>query len=248
MSETHRILAHFVLQLCVGLLFCIRPAPGQSNNVLNYREIFDTHYTQAIQHIRDNRQIIDTLTHYHFDAKFALSIVFPELIRYSALRDAIETANLRVLYIQFGAAYSDFSIGHFQMKPSFVEMLESDYNTMRSKSLRCPFLSSPFMMRSDTECRAARVRRMSNPVWQVKYLMLFICIMDKQCPDRLKYNNIQRLRYYATAYNYGYKKTEGQITAAMQKKHFTLNLTDSGRYNYADIATYFYTHTVIKTN
>lgn len=55
----------------------------------------------------------------------ALAIVSPELIRWTAFKDFFETTALELLYVKKGKTYADFSIGHFQIKPSFVEQLEA---------------------------------------------------------------------------------------------------------------------------
>ena len=59
------------------------------------------------------------------DAAFMQAIVFPELMLYNSVKDDIESESLRVLYVQFGKAYADFSVGPFQMKPSFAEEVET---------------------------------------------------------------------------------------------------------------------------
>ena len=53
------------------------------------------------------------------------AIFFPELIRYSFIRDLLETTALEYLYIENGKNYADFSIGRMQMKPSFIEIFSS---------------------------------------------------------------------------------------------------------------------------
>ena len=62
----------------------------------------------------------------------ALAVVFPEIVRYSDLEDLIQIRALKVLYVQYGRKYADFSVGHFQMKPSFIEQLEADWNRLAS--------------------------------------------------------------------------------------------------------------------
>ena len=54
-----------------------------------------------------------------------IAIAFPEILRYNAFSDLIETTSNRLLYINGGRTASDFSIGLFQMRPSFVEDLEN---------------------------------------------------------------------------------------------------------------------------
>ena len=56
----------------------------------------------------------------------ALAIGAPELMRYSMVSDFIETEILELSYVDHGLDYADFSIGKFQMKPSFVERLEAE--------------------------------------------------------------------------------------------------------------------------
>ena len=56
--------------------------------------------------------------------ELAVAVVFPELVRYSALMDFMETTAVKALYQQKGVKGADFSIGRFQMKPSFVADLE----------------------------------------------------------------------------------------------------------------------------
>ncbi len=61
----------------------------------------------------------------------AISIVLPELIRWNALQDIMETTALELLYVEKGKDGADFSIGYFQMKPSFIENLENYVLTNR---------------------------------------------------------------------------------------------------------------------
>ena len=60
---------------------------------------------------------------YDVSYPMAIAVVFPEIVRYSAIRDKIEITLLKALYINLGEDYADFSIGQFQMKPSFAEAL-----------------------------------------------------------------------------------------------------------------------------
>ena len=64
----------------------------------------------------------------------AIAVVFPELIRYSALRDKIEITLLKSLYIYKGDDYADFSIGQFQMKPSFAELIHKNVQLLKGQA------------------------------------------------------------------------------------------------------------------
>ena len=99
------------------LLFTISSftIPGQYE-----RDIFD-----AVNLLKKENQTIEHVAaNYDCDRLEVLSIVFPEVIRYSRFKDFFETKLLEQLYLLKGAAWADFSIGFFQMKPSFVEDLE----------------------------------------------------------------------------------------------------------------------------
>ena len=61
---------------------------------------------------------------FHHENDFVTAIVYPELLRYNYIQDFIETSGLELIYMRYGAKTADFSIGHFQMKPSFAEHIE----------------------------------------------------------------------------------------------------------------------------
>lgn len=60
----------------------------------------------------------------------AISIVAPEVSQYSQVADFLEMRALGISYLNNGSA--DFSVGFFQMKPSFVEELEKKIAANRS--------------------------------------------------------------------------------------------------------------------
>jgi hypothetical protein len=202
----------------------------------NYRKIFLESYNEALQFLDDNTWISDSLQSKGIDPNFALSIIFPELIRYSAIQDKMEMGGLLTLYVQYGDKYADFSVGRFQMKPSFVEHLEDDANETH-------FIDSNLFNRTNTsQSRIERVSRLNDLKWQVDYLVLFIKEMD------IRYGYIKwglendRLKFYATAYNSGYLLGEGKIREKMNAKMFYTGLTKGDNcYCYAAIAEDFYT-------
>jgi hypothetical protein len=104
----------------------------------NYYEIFGADYEYAVNKIEENSWWADTLVKNNIDPQFALSVIFPELIRYSSISDFIEVKALEVLYVQYGKDYSDFSIGLFQMKPEFAEIAAGYYQSSSSSSSSSP--------------------------------------------------------------------------------------------------------------
>ena len=45
------------------------------------------------------------------DVRFRRQVIFPELVRYSAIRDKMEITLLKTLYRNLGEDYADFSVG-----------------------------------------------------------------------------------------------------------------------------------------
>ena len=63
---------------------------------------------------------IEVCKKYDSDKNLLAAVIFPELVRYSSFRDLLETGVLEALYIEKGSDVANFSIGKFQMKPSFI--------------------------------------------------------------------------------------------------------------------------------
>jgi hypothetical protein len=207
----------------------------------NYMEIFGNDYNFAIKTIEKHSWWSDTLSGDGLDPDFTFSIILPELIRYSSIADYIEVKALEVLYVQYGRGYADFSVGLFQMKPSFAEMIEKDI--LKIDLVKTfPVLSK---LQPDTSeaiaCRTMRIVRLKDEYYQVLYLEAFIRIMDKLYPDPAFYSSGDKLIFYSTAYNTGYFKDESEIRKEISRKRFYLGMkATSTKYNYSDIASWYY--------
>lgn len=79
---------------------------------------------EAISLINENKQMIQqTMCNISSEEQLiAISIVAPEISQFSKYLDFVELRTLYVIYLSRGK--SDFSIGPFQMKPSFIEEME----------------------------------------------------------------------------------------------------------------------------
>ena len=92
---------------------------------INYQKEFGDDWTQAEEFVKEHRaEWKKIFEEFEVDADIAIAIVFPELIRYSRWQDAIETAAVNGLYVAGGKEKANFSIGRFQMKPSFAEEID----------------------------------------------------------------------------------------------------------------------------
>ena len=140
------------------------------------------------------------------------------------------------MYVQGGTVYANFSIGYFQMKPSFIERLE-EYaaadTVLKTKYAACLFANP-----NERASRVARIDRLNTVEWQIIYLMLFCEMLQKQFENVVFTNTEEQLRFYASAYNCGFHKSEQQIKETEQKAlfpHFSRK-----KFKYSDIAVWFY--------
>ena len=224
-----------------GFLFLALTSYGQSppaEENSHYRSVFGEKYTEAFEYLAGPSWITETLTASGISPAFATALVFPEVIRYSAIRDRLEMHGLITLYVQYGSAYSDFSVGRFQMKPSFAAQVEKDAEDLPAN--RRTLLNT--VDTSDTpQARMARIQRLDSQAWQLQYLIWFIDIMDRHYGHAFEADHPEKLRFYATAYNCGYTKPEPAIRRKMQESHFhTALLRSDVCYNYGDIALEYY--------
>ena len=126
----------------------------------DYQTIFEKEWKEAEKYITGQKEIwMVIFSEFGLRAKLAEAVVFPELIRYSALQDFIETTAVKVLYLQGGTRGADFSIGRFQMKPSFAEALERDW---MQTALRHEY-ELYFDLADNVYARRTRIRRLDAP-------------------------------------------------------------------------------------
>jgi len=170
---------------------------------------------------------------------FIFSIVAPEITQFNMLVNTIQVSTLKVLYVEKGADYSNFSIGLFQMKPSFVEALEDEvknFPTLKEKFANVPISSNDFRNN-----RVERIKRMTSMEWQFKYLQLFCEIMKIRYVGKAYRTVNEQLRFVSTAYNTGFQKPENEIVRMQKVKCFPLMSTT--KYNYSEVALAFFMET-----
>lgn len=200
----------------------------------DYKKVFGKRYTWAVNWLQQN----DSLIHQYASAfdipdKELKAIVFPELIRYNSFFNALEVESLKYLYVKEGKNYADFSVGYFQMKPSFGEMVEED--ALKLLPGKYWQESGWKANQSDDEVsRKERVKRLSN----TRHQLIYLCAFYKICEYRFKGNRIssteERVKLFATCYNAGYRRSYKSLLSFLSKNNFY-------NYNYSTVSTYYYT-------
>jgi hypothetical protein len=175
------------------------------------------------------------------DAQVLVPVVFPELLRRSVIREGMEDFGLATLYVSGGRDAADFSVGVFQMKPSFVETLEESLAALPSLPDALRPLLDHAGAPTGRDRRSLRYQRLLDEHWQLRYLAGFACIVGNRFP--LESMGIEdRIRFLAAAYNHGYRHSREEIAAAGALQLFPNGARPHGRaqYRYTDVAVDFY--------
>ncbi len=169
------------------------------------------------------------------DPRECVAVVFPELMRYSRVRDGIEHGVLLAPYIRKGVDGADFSVGMFQMKPSFAEQVEAAW--MRS-GLRYEY-ELYFALQDTEDVRRRRVERLGDERWQCVYLAVFVRLVLEREPSMLNMKPEERVALLATAYNYSFTASLDELESSRDMKTFHLDFIRTGKtslYSYAELA------------
>jgi hypothetical protein len=209
------------------------------SQAINYQEIFGTDWKKAEQFELENRVWIEAvLTRNHISYPLAIAVIFPELVRYSALRDKMEITLLKALYINLGDDYANFSIGQFQMKPSFAHMVRDQSHSALGRKSGISFkkISEYDDIKS---YRKSIVIDLEDPKSEFNYLVAFIKICQRNFRTN-QMDDITGLKFMATAYNYGINKNSAEIESMTDKKFFNTKLFRTENYSYADVSLFWY--------
>jgi len=227
-----------ILAAAFGLLFVSANVAQRQKE--NYSEIFSGDYQRAAKFLQAEKEIDSIIRSHGFNPKEVTAIVFPELIRYNSIQDKIETFALETLYVQYGKDYANFSVGEFQIKPSFAERIEIDFvKKFGDKELLTHFQIKASDTIQNQSNRTKRLKRIKSKAGMSSYLCLFWKVMSVNYPTWG--NEEEKIRFFATAYNCGYWKSEHEIKSFLSKKFFHTGLSfTSTKYNYADIAWYYF--------
>lgn len=216
-------------------------------NAQNFEIIFGDDYLNAQNKMHKNDKAFNTACNYFKnDELMVKSIVFPELVRYNMLKDFFETASLKILYVENGSKSVDFSIGEFQMKPSFIEDIENEVVRLKLKDY---FFINKFKKSQIEAIREERVDRLADMYWQLVYINCFVSIMSEKYKSKEFKSIEERLQFYASVYNTGINAAESKIIKNITNRFFPYGKSYRGvQYSYSDVSLYFYKKTKKQIN
>lgn len=216
------------------ILFLSTTAVAQS-----YFESCPQSVIKAIEHVKEHRQEYKQIfNQYNCPATFLLAIVLPEISAYGGLQDALESQSSEVFYTELGTEYSDFSLGFFQMKPSFVEDLE---NRVKKAEMTDYYQLTQFAAEHEKLIRKERLKRMKSLEWRTAYLCCFYQLLARENSNKSFYTEEERLRYFATRYNRGMRCSDAEIER-WRKIAFFKNSEAEHPFIYAEVAVEFYNY------
>ncbi len=206
----------------------------------DYQKIFGNNYTDALNYFEKHKTTITTCFNYHsIKQELMIPVIFPERIRYSMVKDFLETATVELIYIDLGADYVDFSIGDFQIKPSFAEKVEQ-YLTLTSNLSKKYKLIVDYGNKQNSQQRKERVRRLKLLNYQLIYISAFYDIVNQEFNLENK-SDTEKIKFLASAYNHGFDSNASEIEKYIDEEYFPYGTKHKGKqYAYSKVAVDFY--------
>jgi hypothetical protein len=182
------------------------------------RDFFGQDYNNALFRLKKDSPSIHRIAGENkVDEKIICALVFPEYIRYSVLSGLLETKALDVLYLAGGSKTADFSIGHFQMKPSFAEGLEekikADAVWKKKYAVLIPTGKNKHQLRGD------RLKKLKQLDHQVRYACAFVEVCTKNYQLETLGED-EKLQYLSTIYNRGMQVNKKEIESSLSRRTF----------------------------
>ncbi len=183
-----------------------------------------------------NEEVQKTAYKYALNSDEIIPIIYPECSRFSSISNIFETSILEYFYVQNGCkttSGADFSIGYFQMKPSFIENLEeiilNDTIFQKQKS------KFTYKSKNVKEIRAARLDRLMNQAWKIEYLCCFVKFMkNRYLEEKIE---IDQISFCSAAYNYGFQNSSKEIIEWTKVRAFPNGIKNqSENYIYSELA------------
>lgn len=174
------------------------------------------------------------------DPSFVISIVYPEMLRYSQFFDFLETRANCISYVN-ALGLHDFSIGIMQMKPAFAEEIERqillDEVLIRKYGNLVSLEPLP-----EKQLRFNRVKQLSSPECQTDYLLAFIEIYSDKF-GLSKMEKPEQIKILSVLFNSGLDLNIREIEILKSLKLFPYGIEEKSRWNYTDLSLEFYNST-----
>ncbi len=225
-----------VLIILVALQASTFKAAGQSSSV-DYSTILGNHWQAAETWVSNNEfWIRPEIEQYNISYNEAVAVIFPEVVRFSIMRDNRDKAILKALYVNNGKKYAEFSIGILRMKPSFAEAVRQELSLVDDSRLQ-KILSRRHSYMDERRYRAMITDELEDIRVQISYVTAYMLLYANKpaMPE-----GEERIRLLAAGYNETpIMDAEGLRLKADEKLFGTDPVTEE-KYFYCDVALFWY--------
>lgn len=224
-----------MLKLLPLFVFCLQAW------ILKAQAPFEDKVLEAFSFLEAEQSTIEQVAKkFEVPRSAALAIGFPELIRYNLVKDIFETTALEILYEDLGSREVDFSIGPFQMKPSFVEELERTIREFPTAFAALQWVAN-YKSTDVKKQRKERLERMQSFEWQLNYLFSFYQVAEVCFSDETLCDESEKVAFFASAYNLGFYTERALIRRWIGKEIFPYGKKYNGpQLAYAALAVRYY--------
>lgn len=225
-----------VLIILVALQASIFKAAGQSSTV-DYSTILGNHWQAAETWVSNNEfWIRPEIEKYNISYNEAVAVIFPEVVRFSIMRDSRDKAILKALYVNNGKPYADFSIGILRMKPSFAEAVRQEMSLIDDSRLQ-KILSRRHSYMDERRYRAMISDELEDIRVQISYVTAYMLLYANKpaMPE-----GEERIRLLAAGYNETAVMDAERLRLKADEKLFGTDTVTEEKYFYCDVALFWY--------
>jgi hypothetical protein len=211
-------------------------AAGQSSAV-DYSTILGNHWKAAETWVSNNEfWIRPEIEKYNISFKEAVAVIFPEVIRFSIMRDSRDKAILKALYVNNGKPYADFPIGILRMKPSFAEAVRQEMSLVDDSRLQ-KILSRRHSYMDERRYRAMIADELEDIRVQISYVTAYMLLYANKpaMPE-----GEERIRLLAAGYNETPVMDAEKLRLKSDEKLFGTDTVTEEKYFYCDVALFWY--------
>lgn len=211
-------------------------AAAQSSAV-DYSTLLGSHWQAAETWVSNNESWIrPVFEKYKIPYDEAMAVVFPEVVRFSIMRDSREKAILKALYVNNGTAYADFSIGILRMKPSFAEEVRKELSLSDDSRLQ-KILRRRHSYMDERKYRAMITTELEDIRVQISYVTAYMLLYANRpaMPE-----GEERIRLLAAGYNETPVMDADGLRLKADEKLFGTDPVTEEKYFYCDVALFWY--------
>lgn len=228
--------------LILGVFYGADAAPLLAQSPEAYEKKYYQQYQEALRFLKSQKTSWQALSQEYpaISLPQVIAAIFPELVRFSELQNKMESYSLELLYVRFGSAYANFSIGRMQMKPSFAETLEALLDKLGGQESLKLRQKLAYADKDAQAIRKERVKRLNDWEWQLHYALAFAQI----CAQKFNLSQMkpaEQVKWLAAIYNRGVQYSREDIGKWMKKRTFPYGPAYRGeQFIYSEIAVDFY--------